>query len=146
MNSNQNTLSIDFTMLSHQIHVLKLKFMPRCYFNALNCLMRLHGVTFWAPNCKQPPAKCFWQWFGTHRDTLAGTQPSLGSPCCFSDILTGWRKCFQRWLFLAANIHFSEFISSPVHSVLEVNEDPTITTYHRENWGPTRRIFKKALA
>lgn len=77
-NCNQNTLYIDFIMLSHQVHVLKL--MPKYYYITLNCLMHLHGVKIWAPNCNQPQPIVIGFVLACTLATLAGNQPSLGSP------------------------------------------------------------------
>lgn len=108
---NQNMLSIDFILLSHQIHVLKLN--P-------DVLAWCHSL-----GSKLQPAKCFWLLFGMHPPVWQVTSP----PLVFS---------YFNWLVknshidgcLAASDHFKcfFFFHSPAYSTVVINKDPTITT------------------
>lgn len=114
-----------------------LKTCAAVHCNALNCLTCLQGVRIWTPNHHQPPAECFcdiWLWFGIYQPLWQVTSPRL-EVLLFSDISAGWWNCLQGWLILAGNTLFSALISSPFHSVLEANEDVTITTHQQQ--GPT---------
>lgn len=156
VNCNQTQLII-VTMLSHQIHVLKIH--ATVHYKALNVLkwqwlttelvhlhirvwtMCLQGVTIWTQNHHhQPPAECvclIWLWFGIYQPLLAGNQPSLGGPVFFFQIFQLAAEIASKdgWFWQAtatADMICKSSFPVPLKSVLEVNEDRTVTTYQQQ--------------
>lgn len=69
--------------------------------------------------------------FGICRPLWQVTSPR-SEVLLFSDISAGRRSCTQGWLILAGSDHCNRLISSPIHSVLEVNEELTITAHQQQ--------------